>query len=42
MENKRVNYNRKIIADYNNDKILGICLYDDKIEIIGIEQDKVK
>ena len=41
MENKRVNYNRKIIERINNDKILGISLYDDKIEIIGIEQDKV-
>ena len=41
MENKRVKYNRKIIERNNNDKILGICLFDDKIEIIGIEYDKV-
>ena len=37
MENKIVKQIRKISSKYNNDKIMKICLYGDKIEIIGID-----
>ena len=37
MENKIVKQIRKLNTEYYNDQIMKICLYDDKIEIIGID-----